>query len=151
MAPLFMDKTLMGTINISEMTCIELCSQGLYEAWDSTKLKELNARDFREELGQKIMYEDGEVRLWLIELKPKENLSFTRVNRNFKVISHAKGFAVSHRDNGEIVLIQYREGDVFRYNKLEMGDQIWDLENVGADPLQFVIIEETHMDWIKEI
>lgn len=128
------------------MKCIELCPKGFYEAWESSRKIELKTGNFREELGQKIIYEDGKVRLWLIKLEPKERLGFTKLRSDFKVMSHVQGFAVSHKNSGEIALIQYKTGEVYRYSFLEMGEQVWDLENIGADPLEFVLIEEFYIE-----
>ncbi len=146
MAPLFMRKEMIHLLKSIKMNCIELCPEGHFEAWEPMRRSELKSGEYREEMGQKIIYEDGKIRLWLIQLEPKERLGFTWLRSDFKVMSHVQGFAVSHRNSGEITLIQYKKGDVYRYNTLEMGEQVWDLENIGADPLEFVLIEELYFE-----
>ncbi|MGB5236636.1 MAG: hypothetical protein WBM43_04540 [Flavobacteriaceae bacterium] len=128
------------------MKCIELCPKGNYEAWEPLRRKALDIGVFRDELGQKLLFVDGKIRLWLIQLAPKERLAFTNLINDFQVMSYMQGFAVSHRDSGEIVLIQYKKGDIFRYKLEEQGGQVWDLENIGADHLEFVVIEELYLE-----
>lgn len=128
------------------MKCIELSPKGHYNAWEPVRKMELNSGKFREELGHKVLFEDGNIRLWLIQLEPKERVGFTCLKGDFQVISHVQGFAVSHRDDGEIVLIQYKKGDVFRYSQRKNGEQVWDLENIGADPLEFVVIQDLNSE-----
>ncbi len=123
------------------MNCIELSPKGRFDAWDLDRKRELDKGEFSIDLGQKVLHQDDNIKLWLIQLGPKERMDFRRLIRNFQVMSHSQGFAVSHHNDGEIALIQFKKGDVYSYDFQKMGEQIWDLENIGADPLEFVIIE----------
>ena len=115
--------------------------RGQFETWESRRQTELKAAEFSNELGQKVLYEDDKIRLWLIQLQPKERMGFRKINSDFRAMSQVDGFAVSHRSSGEILLVQCKKGDMFRYNKIHQEEQVWDLENIGNDPLELVIIE----------
>lgn len=123
------------------MNCIELSPKGQFEAWEAQRKEEVLAVDFLTDLGQKVLYEDGKIRLWSIVLQPKKRLGFRKICSDFRAMSQVDGFAVSHRSTGEIVLVQYKKGEMYRYKKKEQGEQIWDLENIGADPLELLVIE----------
>ena len=124
------------------MNCIELSPKGNFEAWEIDRKKELNSAVINDALGHKIIFEDGRIRVWHIQLEPKERLGFRKLNRSFRVMSQAQGFAVSHRQSGAIYLIQTNDGDVYHYNTKKLGEQVWDLENIGPEKLDFVIMEE---------
>ena len=128
------------------MKCIELNPKGNFEAWENGRKKELNSGEISDALGHKIMFEDGKIRVWHIQLAPKERLGFRTLNRDFQVMSQVRGFAVSHRQCGAIYLIQYKNGDIYHYNHQDLGEQIWDLENIGAEKLEFVIMEELSLE-----
>ena len=123
------------------MNCIELSPKGRFDAWDVDRKLELDKGEYSTDLGQKVLHQDENIRLWMIQLDPKERISFRRLGKSFQVMSHSQGFAVSHHNDGEIALIQFKKGDVYRYDLQKMGEQIWDLENIGADPMDFVVIE----------
>ena len=123
------------------MKCIELSPKGHFKAWEGNRTKELESDQFETDLGQEVLYEDGKIKLWSIVLKPKERHGFRKISCDFRAMSQVDGFAVSHRNSGEIVLVQCKKGEMFRYNKKQQGEQIWDLENIGADPLELVVIE----------
>ena len=123
------------------MNCIELSPKGHFKAWEAGRKKELGSEELNTELGQQILYEDGKIKLWSIVLKTKERLGFRKISCHFRAMSQVDGFAVNHRSTGQIVLIQCKKGEMFRYNKKTEGEQIWDLENIGADPLELVVIE----------
>lgn len=124
------------------MKCIELNPKGNFEAWEKERKKELNSLEISDALGHKIMFEDGKIRIWHIQLAPKERLGFRTLNRDFQVMSQVRGFAVSRRQCGAIYLIQYNNGDIYHHNHEDHGEQVWDLENIGADKLEFVVMEE---------
>ena len=124
-----------------QMKCIQLSPEGRFDAWDESRREELEQGEFSTDLGQKVLHQDGNIKLWLIQLGPKERIGFRKLSKGFQVMSHSQGFAVSHHNNGEIALIQYKKGDIYSYDFQKMGEQVWDLENIGADRLEFVIIE----------
>lgn len=123
------------------MNCIELSPKGHFKAWEEMRKKELECGQFPTDLGHQVLYEDGKIKLWSILLQPKEKLGFRRISCDFRAMSQVDGFAVSHRSTGEIFLIQCKKGEMYRYKKRELGEQIWDLENIGAEPLELVVIE----------
>lgn len=123
------------------MKCIELSPKGYFKAWEAQRKEELDSENLNTELGQQILYEDGKIKLWSLVLKVKERIGFRKINCDFRAMSQVDGFAVNHRSTGEIVLVQCKKGEMYRYNKKEKGEQIWDLENIGAEPLEFVVIE----------
>ncbi len=123
------------------MNCIELSPKGHFEAWEADLKQELDSGDYEEGLGQKVLYEHHNIRLWSIILSPKERIGFRKIKSDFEVMSQVDGFAVSHRCTGEIALVQCKKGGTFRYDLNSFKEQIWDLENIGADPLELLVIE----------
>ena len=123
------------------MNCIELSPKGHFEAWEALRKKELDSGKYEDDLGQKVLYQDDKIKLWSILLKPKERHGFRRIKSDFRVMSQVDGFGVSHRSTGEITLVQCKKGEMFRYDVQSQGEQVWDLENIGADPLELVVIE----------
>lgn len=123
------------------MNLIELSPEGNFESWEISRLKELRAEEFSKELGQSMLYENDEFRLWDITLKHKERLTFRRVVNDFSYTCITDGFGVIHLGNGKIQFGQFKKGDVCSFNMKENEELILDVENTGLGILKFIVTE----------
>ena len=123
------------------MECTELSPAGNFEAWEPQRRKELESGHFTSNIGQELLHEGEHTRLWLVKLGYKQRLGFRNISSSFKVMSQTDGFAVSYQGSGKIVLIEFKKADMQRHEVVDEQERIWDLENIGAETLEFIIIE----------
>ena len=123
------------------MECTELSPAGNFEAWEPNRLEELQSGQISSEAGQLLLHESDETRLWLVSLEYKQRLGFRNTKYQIKTMSQTDGFAVSHYGNGQICLIEFKKDQMQRQEVLGLCDKVWDLENIGSEPLEFILIE----------
>ncbi|MFS4494069.1 hypothetical protein [Maribacter sp. 2308TA10-17] len=122
------------------MTITEINPIGNFDSWDEARLKEIKDEKFSLDIG-KILFENKELKLWQIELKPFERLPFRHHKNNYSCISFTDGLALSRNINGQIILLRLQKGDHF-YRECAEIEMITDFENVGEDPIKIAIVEE---------
>ena len=126
---------------------VELNPKGNFDNWECSKVKELNAKSVSEHLGEELLYENRNMKVWSVTLLPDERLPFRRINSNYCYVSMTKGLAITHNGNGEITLLRLAEGDS-SFMQMEGREAIHDLENIGENILMLHIMEFKPM--IKE-
>jgi len=122
------------------MKYLEINAAGSFDNWNPSKLEELKNSEISNELGQKLLFENKNIRIWEVELAPQERLPFRMVNLDFNWVSLTAGIALSRYANGKIVLINISKGASY-FIKASEKPKIYDLENIGDDVLFFHITE----------
>ncbi len=128
------------TPNLLSMECVEINPIGNFDTWESTKLLELQKNEVSNCLGQKLLFENNNVRVWEVVLLPNERLPFRKSNADCCWVSMSMGMAISRVDNGKITLMRLKKGDT-TYWESENDPSIFDLENIGEQVLLFHIME----------
>ncbi|MGB6151358.1 MAG: hypothetical protein WBG48_05150 [Pricia sp.] len=116
------------------MKCVEMNAIGNFDAWEASKIKETQKKDIPDNLGQKLLFENDNLRVWEVVLFPGERLPFRKITSNFNFTSVTEGLAVSRCANGKISLVRITKGGSMSM-KHEGHESIYDLENIGENIL----------------
>jgi len=122
------------------MTFTELNQKGDFDSWDKTKLAEIRDGKFSDTIG-KLLYENKEIKVWEIVLRPTERLPFRRHKNSYSCTSFTDGLLVSRNINGQAELIRSNNGDSFFWDCTDK-EMVHDLENVGENTVKIIIVEE---------
>ncbi len=122
------------------MKATELIAEGGYDSWDEAKLNEIKKGEFSEAIGE-ALYENAEIKLWEIQLRPSERIPFRRHRNNYSCTSFSDGLLVSRNINGKVVLLRLSKGDHF-YWECKSDEMVHDLENVGESTIKVTVLEE---------
>lgn len=125
------------------MDCLELNPAHDFSRWEENYIKELHTLEFKESLGNMLLFEDDTIRLWNLKLKGGERMPFLRHNKNYSWISETDAVLKSRFGNGRIALIRVNEGDT-QYIENSEKEHINDLENLGKAPAVFKVLEYKH-------
>lgn len=125
------------------MDCFELNPEYDFTKWEENYLKELHLLEFKESLGNMLLFEDSNIRLWNLKLEAGERMPFFRNNKNYSWISETNSVLKSRSANGKICLLRISEGDT-EYHENSGKDYINDLENLGENPAIFKVLEYKH-------
>ena len=125
------------------MNCFELNPIHDFSKWEEKYVKELHALEFRESLGNMLLFEDESIRLWNLKLEVGQRMPFLRHNKNYSWISETNAVLKSRFGNGRISLIRVDKGDS-EYFKNSNKNYINDLENLGDSPAIFKVLEYKH-------
>ena len=118
----------------------EVNPTGNFEPWPPAKLRELRQNKISESLGQKLLFENKNIKVWEVVLFPKERLPFRKVSSNYNFVSMTDGLAVSHCANGQICLLHFKKRQS-EFIAAEGKECIYDLENIGKNILFLHILE----------
>ena len=109
--------------------------------WPETLRQEIHANAMNGRVGQELLSETDEVRVWRIALKPGERVGFHRHVLNYFWVAINPGKSKSHYANGETVEAVYEAGAT-RHFKFGPGEfMLHDLENIGDTELVFTTVE----------
>jgi quercetin dioxygenase-like cupin family protein len=92
-------------------------------------------------VGEQLISETERVRVWSIRLKPGERLGFHTHVLDYFWTAVTGGRARSHFNDGRVVDVVYKPGDVKHLAFKEGELMIHDLENVGETDLLFTTVE----------
>ena len=93
-------------------------------------------------MGQRLVSETAEFRVWLIDLQPGERLGFHTHVMNYFWVATSAGRARSRYGDGRVVEMDYAAGDV-RHMAFGPGESMThDLENIGTTRLSFTTVED---------
>ncbi|MFS4494918.1 cupin domain-containing protein [Maribacter sp. 2308TA10-17] len=115
--------------------------EGQFENWESNLLHELIKDEISDALGQTIVFENEQLRVWSTHLQPGGCIPFHRHTTNYSWVCLTDGKAISRYENGKICEITYQRGDLSYYDHNVKKDLVHDLENVGETVLEFVTTE----------
>ena len=116
------------------MKCVELNAEADFAGWEDSKILELKQGRIVENLGQKQLFENDNIKVWEVILFPGERLPFRRITHNYTFSSSTEGMAISRSASGKIVLIRINKGDSL-FMKHEGDEAIYDFENIGDNLL----------------
>ncbi|MEM9001732.1 MAG: hypothetical protein AAGB24_15840 [Bacteroidota bacterium] len=122
------------------MKSVELNQEGNFDSWDFKKVEELRSGDISTNIGQNVLFENNHVCLWEIHLLPNQRLPFRKQIQPHVWVCEKGGLAITRYANAKIDLLYYEEGDT-AYLEPKKNQRIYDLENIGEDVLQLVILE----------
>ncbi len=136
-----LSKTNFALLNFQEeMRSVELNPKGNFDSWPIDKLDELTHGDICKELGQKVLYEDHRTRLWQLRMLPGERRPFTNHTSNYNWECTTGGTLLTRNANGRISLVILEKGESDNCQRSQQ-TSINDLENLGAETVEFVIKE----------
>ncbi|MBD0852155.1 hypothetical protein [Maribacter arenosus] len=125
------------------MNTLEINASGNFESWSPGKIKELKDQRISNDLGQNLIFENENIRLWEVILLPNERLPFRKINMDYSWVSLTSGLAISRYADGKIILMRIDKGDS-AFLKCKEKTYIYDLENKGNDILFFHLTEFKH-------
>lgn len=109
--------------------------------WPVWRKEELSRNVKNGQVGNHLVSENDELRVWLIHLASGERLPLHCHVLNYFWTATSAGRARSHYFDGRIAETTYKLGDTQHY-RFSAGEQmIHDLENIGAEPLTFTTVE----------
>jgi beta-alanine degradation protein BauB len=109
--------------------------------WPVWRKEELYRNERNGQVGNHLVSENDEVRVWLIDLKPGERLALHCHVLNYFWTATSAGRARSQFPDGHIAETAYKIGETKHYRFASGEQMIHDLENVGPDPLTFTTVE----------
>ncbi|MFK7814302.1 MAG: hypothetical protein AB8B59_17520 [Maribacter sp.] len=122
------------------MDCLELNPVNDFTKWEAAYIKELHSLEFKETMGNMLLFEDDSIKLWNLKLDKGERMPFLRHNKDYSWISETDSLLKSRFGNGRISLIRVTKGET-KYLENAGKNYINDLENIGDTPVVFKILE----------
>lgn len=109
--------------------------------WDAELKAEIEANKMNGRVGQHLISETEDVRVWRLALKPGERAGFHRHVLNYFWVAVTPGRSRSHYATGDVKEAVYKAGDVmhFQFDKGEF--MLHDLNNIGDTELIFTTVE----------
>lgn len=122
------------------MTYTIINPDGNFNCWKETHLCEIKAKKFSNSIG-KLLYENKDIIVWKITLKPGERIPFRIHNNNYSCTSFTNGLLISRNINGRIVLLRLRKGGNM-YRECREKKEVVDSENIGEETIILSVVEE---------
>jgi len=115
---------------------------GAWSFWSEEKKAALKKDEFNTEVGDRIVYENDEFRIWSIHVPPGGWLHFHRHTRPYYWTVLTEGKARSYHHDGSVWDTQYTVGDT-KYLKDLSEDNVFihDVFNTGDTTLIFSTVE----------
>jgi beta-alanine degradation protein BauB len=92
------------------------------------------------EVGTRLLLENDRVRIWDLDLAPGARVPFHCHATPYFFVCVDAGRGISRFPDGNAMTLDYQEGDTW-FDEVGHGDEIHDLENVGATRLRFTTVE----------
>ena len=109
--------------------------------WNSELRSELLANQMNGRVGQDLLSENEQVRVWRISIAPGERVPFHRHVLNYFWVAITSGNSRSRQATGETGDMSYDAGTV-RFYEFGRGEfMLHDLENIGDTELIFTTVE----------
>jgi hypothetical protein len=118
-----------------------ILGENAFAAWPPEALREFQTSADNDKIGQRVVFEDDQIRVWSIDLPPGERLPFHRHRRDYSWTCLTAGQGLTRYDTGEVFRVTYIRGDQAFYDHRSHGDFMHDLENIGSANLRFVTVE----------
>ena len=122
------------------MTITELNPKGNFDSWNAAKLKEVQKGKFSDAVGE-ALFENDEIILWEIALKPSERLPFRRHRNNYGCTCFTDVLILLRNVNGKVTLMRMNKGEHY-YVECNEKEIIQDLENIGEHSIKIAVVEE---------
>lgn len=115
---------------------------GNWSAWSLDKKQALTVAGSNHQIGEKVVYENDEFRIWSIHLPAGEQLPFHKHARRYFWTALSAGNSRSYQQDGSIVETIYESGDTHYFKDLTAKNCfIHNLENIGSTTLIFTTVE----------
>jgi beta-alanine degradation protein BauB len=112
-----------------------------FEGWSPELIEESKKSDTNGRVGTRLLWESSVARIWVIELRPGERLTFHRHVLNYFWTVLTPGIARSHTADGLTRHVRYQPRDTKHLTFRKGEGMTHDLENVGDNDLVFVTVE----------
>jgi hypothetical protein len=122
------------------MKCVELNPVGNFDSWEPLKLEELKSEEIGGSLSSNLIFENQSIKLFSFTMQPYDRLPFRQHGYDFSWTCPTGGLAISRNSNGKIMLLRIDQGDT-GYHTPEKNSSIFDLENIGENLLEIMMIE----------
>lgn len=109
--------------------------------WDEALKAEIETNKMNGRVGQDLISETDDVRIWRLALKPGERAGFHRHVLNYFWVAVTAGKSRSHYATGEVKDSEYKIGDVMHFKFAEGEFMLHDLNNIGDTDLVFTTVE----------
>lgn len=109
--------------------------------WDEARKAEVESNKMNGRVGQDLISETDDVRIWRLALKPGERAGFHRHVLNYFWVAINAGKSRSHYATGEVKDSDYKAGDVMHFEFAEGEFMLHDLANIGDTELIFTTVE----------
>ncbi|WP_136465702.1 hypothetical protein [Flagellimonas onchidii] len=132
------------------MQCVELNPIGNFDPWTPEMIDELLHQGIKESLGERLVFENDNVKLWDIMLEPGERIPFRKQNSNYNWVCLTGGLALTRYGNGKISMIKLEPGDT-EYCEFKGKNYVNDLENIGERTIAIHILEYKESNLNKKL
>lgn len=122
------------------MQFVELNPVGNFDTWEQEKIDELLHQDIKRSLSNRLVFENEEIKLWDLWLRPGERLNFRRHNTNYGWVCTTGGLVITRYGNGKIDMIKLNPGDTEYFENMGK-NYVNDLENIGEENIAINILE----------
>lgn len=110
--------------------------------WGEAEKEALEKATDNFSLGDRIVFENDEFRVWSIHLAPGHKLPFHKHNSRYFWSALSSGSSRSWYNDGSVSETQYESGDTVYFERLnEENYFIHNLENIGNTTLIFLTVE----------
>lgn len=109
--------------------------------WDALRKAEIETDMMNGRVGQDLISETEDVRVWRLALKPGERAGFHRHVLNYFWVAINAGKSRSHYATGEVKDADYNAGDVMHFEFAKDEFMLHDLANIGDTELIFTTVE----------
>jgi len=116
------------------MKCTEINGPGNFDCWEPARLQELEEEKISDSLGQNLLFENTNIRVWEVVLFPGERLPFRKIRESYNFTSTTDGLAISRYADGKIKLVQLEKGEAI-FIEHNGNESIYDFENIGKNIL----------------
>lgn len=116
------------------MKYMEISPPGNFDSWSPLKLEELKSEKISSNLGNELLFENENVRIWQVFLLPNERLPYRKINLDHCWVAITNSMAISRFADGKIILMHMNKGDSNFLDSIGK-NIICDLENIGEDTL----------------
>ncbi|MEM6805031.1 MAG: cupin domain-containing protein [Bacteroidota bacterium] len=115
---------------------------GNWSYWDAAMRAELEKGRSNFNIGEQVVLENEQFKVWTIHLPPNERLPFHIHNTPYLWTVLSRGKARSYFDDGSVKESTYEIGDSMYFEDLNAEEYfVHDLENIGDSTLIFTTIE----------
>lgn len=123
------------------MEMVELNQKGNFNSWDDSKLKEIKQANYSTKIGGSL-YENNEIKVWEIHLKPSQRLPFRAHYNNYSCSCLTEALLLMRNINGQINMLRLNKGDHFFWDFEDKGPTVHDIENIGENVVKIAVIEQ---------
>lgn len=133
------------------MNCSRLSKKENFKEWDPEMLAELRMGEFKEQMGDKLLVENEQLNIWLIELSTEEQLGFRKIINDFCVMPMEESYILNYQKGGNIFLVNQGKGDACYIQGSKFNEQhVWNLKNISLVPLKMIVLEFKYAETIRE-